>query len=206
MDAETALLGVAATLGAYLVGAIPWGIIIARLAAGPDPRTIGSGRTGGANVMRALGLRWALLASGLDLLKGALAVLLARAIGAGTGFEILAALAAILGHSRSIFIGFGGGRGVAPAVGSLIVVAPVVTLVTLPVYLVVMLSSGYSSLGSLTASALAGVLVVGLVVAGHLAPVYVGYAVGGAGLIWLFHLDNIQRLLTGEERRMSFRR
>ena len=74
-------------VAAYLIGGIPWGVIIARLSGGPDPRTIGSGRTGGSNVMRALGPRLALLAGILDLLKGVAAVLLARALGAGPGWR-----------------------------------------------------------------------------------------------------------------------
>ena len=103
----------ALVVAGYLIGGIPWGVIVARLSGGPDPRTIGSGRTGGANTMRALGPRLALLAGLLDMLKGTAAALLAWAIGAGVLVQVLAALAAVIGHSRSPFLGFGGGRGVA---------------------------------------------------------------------------------------------
>ena len=72
-------------VAAYVIGGIPWSIIVARLTGRTDPRTIGSGRTGGANAMRAMGTRLALLSGILDLLKGTAAVLLARALGAGTG-------------------------------------------------------------------------------------------------------------------------
>ena len=98
-----------------MIGGIPWGVVIARVTGGPDPRTIGSGRTGGANVMRALGPRAAAASGLLDVLKGIVAVVLAIVVGGGLGLQILAALAAILGHSRSPFIGFSGGRGIAPA-------------------------------------------------------------------------------------------
>ena len=116
MDTGQVVVGVLVILAAYLIGGIPWGVVIARLTGGPDPRTIGSGRTGGANVMRALGPRLALASGLLDVGKGVVAVLLAIAVGGGLPLEILAALAAIVGHSRSIWIGFAGGRGIAPGV------------------------------------------------------------------------------------------
>src|SRR3954453_20118215 len=118
MDTGEVLVAVVVIIVAYLIGGIPWGVVIAKLTGGPDPRTIGSGRTGGSNVMRALGPRLALLAGLLDLLKGGAAVLLARAVGAGPGVEVVAALAAVIGHSRSPFLGLGGGRGVATGFGA----------------------------------------------------------------------------------------
>lgn len=188
---------------AYLIGGIPWGVIVAKVTGGTDPRSIGSGRTGGANTMRALGPRLALVAGLLDMSKGIVVVLLARVLGAGTGVEVLAALAAIVGHSRSPFLGFGGGRGIAPSFGSLLVFSPIVAAITLPVFAGVILVTRYSSLGSLTGSALAGIL---LAVQTAIAPLdswmYV-YAVFGAGLIWVFHWDNIHRLLTGKERKIG---
>ena len=153
MDTGQVVVGVLVILAAYLIGGIPWGVVIARLTGGPDPRTIGSGRTGGANVMRALGPRLALASGLLDVGKGVVAVLLAIAVGGGLPLEILAALAAIVGHSRSIWIGFAGGRGIAPAFGGLIVIAPIVALIVIPIFFGVLLISRYSSLASLTATA-----------------------------------------------------
>ena len=187
----------------YLIGGIPWGVIVARLSGGPDPRTIGSGRTGGSNVMRALGPRLALLAGVLDLLKGVAVVLLARFLGAGPGVEVLAAMAAVIGHSRSPFLGFGGGRGVAVGFGALFAFAPLVALVIIPVFAITILVTRYSSMGSLVASALGGVLLAIATYVVPLSPWYYVYAVGGAVLIWLFHADNIQRLLSGQERRIG---
>src|SRR3954453_15440986 len=106
MDTGEVLVAVVVIIVAYLIGGIPWGVVIAKLTGGPDPRTIGSGRTGGANVMRALGPRLALVSGLLDVGKGSIAVLLAIAVGGGLPLEIIAALAAIVGHSRSIWIGF----------------------------------------------------------------------------------------------------
>jgi len=195
--------GAAVTLAGYLIGGIPWGIVVARAMGRPDPRTVGSGRTGGANVFRAAGSRAAIVAGVLDLLKGSAVVLLARLVGAGLIFEILAALAAILGHSRSPYIGFAGGRGVAPAFGSVVVMYPLLGVAALAVFLAVFLIGRYSSLASLSAPAAAGLMAIVLVVAAVLPPPYLLYAVGGTGLIWLFHWDNIVRLIRGQERRIG---
>ena len=121
-----------ALVAGYLLGGIPFGIIVPRLIGGPDPRTIGSGRTGGANVSRAVGFRWAAVSGLLDVAKAAVAVLVVIAIGGGHVPQVVAALAAIVGHSRSPFIGFHGGRGVAPATGGAIIIAPIILAVDLP--------------------------------------------------------------------------
>src|SRR3954447_23540421 len=97
----------------YLSGSIPMGVIVAKLSGGPDPRSIGSGRTGGTNALRALGRKWAALVVAGDLAKGALPVLLARVVTGGDPVaEGGAATAAVIGSGRSIFLGFHGGRGV----------------------------------------------------------------------------------------------
>ena len=191
---------------AYLIGGIPWGVVMAKLTGGPDPRTIGSGRTGGANVMRALGPRVALASGVLDVVKGVVAVGVAILVGAELPVQILAALAAILGHSRSVFIGFAGGRGIAPGLGGLLVLHPIAALVVMPVFAIVLLISRYSSLASLTSTAIGAAVVIVTVFATTLSPLYAVYALAAAAMIWLFHLDNIQRLLAGTERRIEFRR
>jgi glycerol-3-phosphate acyltransferase PlsY len=206
MDVGRIALAAVVVVGAYLIGGIPWGVVIARLTGGPDPRTIGSGRTGGANVLRALGPRAAALSGLLDMLKGVVAVLIAIAVGGGLTLEILAALAAIVGHSRSPFIGFSGGRGIAPGFGGLIVISPLAAVVTLPVFAVVLLVSGYSSLASLTATAVAALAIIAITNASEQSVLYIVYALASGGLIWLFHLDNIRRLLSGSERRITWRR
>ena len=206
MDAGQIGIAAVVVVVAYLIGGIPWGVVIARLTGGPDPRTIGSGRTGGANVLRALGPRAAVISGMLDVLKGMVAVLVAIVAGGGLPLEILAAAAAIVGHSRSPFIGFSGGRGIAPGFGSLIVIHPLAALITIPVFAVVLLVTRYSSLASLTATALAAAAIVVMAVAFNQSLLYVVYAFVAGGLIWLFHLDNIQRLLNGTERRIELRR
>jgi glycerol-3-phosphate acyltransferase PlsY len=203
VDPFDLLRGAAVIAASYLVGGIPFGVIVAKVTGGPDPRTIGSGRTGGANTMRALGPRLALVAGLLDMLKGTAAVLLARALGAGVEVEVLAAMAAVIGHSRSPFLGFGGGRGVAPAFGALLAFAPLVALAVIPVFAGVIAITRYSSLGSLVGSAFGGVLLAIVTATAQLDPWLYVYAVGGAGLVWLFHWDNIGRLLRGEERKIG---
>jgi glycerol-3-phosphate acyltransferase PlsY len=206
MDFGRIAIATAVIVIGYLIGGIPWGVVIARLTGGPDPRTIGSGRTGGANVLRALGPRAAIVSGSLDVLKGIVAVAIAIVAGGGLPLEMLAAVAAIVGHSRSPFIGFSGGRGIATGLGGLIVIHPVAALVTIPVFAIVLLASGYSSLASLAATALAAAAIVVMTIAFDQSPLYIIYALAAGGLIWLFHLDNIQRLLAGSERRIEWRR
>jgi len=203
-DVDLVRVAVAIVAG-YLLGGIPFGIIIPRLIGGPDPRTLGSGRTGGANVSRAVGFRWAAVSGLLDVAKGAVAVLFVVAIGGGAVPQVAAALAAIVGHSRSPFIGFHGGRGVAPATGGAIILAPVILLAIFPVFALTILITRISSLGSLSASLIGGIAMAVVTAVTPLASIYYVYAVGVPGLIWLFHVDNIGRLLRGEERRVGRR-
>src|SRR5438034_9911825 len=95
----------------YLAGSIPVGVLVAQASGGPDPRRIGSGRTGGTNALRALGRKWAAVVVAGDLAKGALPVLLARIVTNGDpAVEVACGFAAVVGASRSVFLGFGGGR------------------------------------------------------------------------------------------------
>jgi glycerol-3-phosphate acyltransferase PlsY len=203
VDTLELIRAIAIVVVAYVIGGIPWSIIVARLTGRTDPRTIGSGRTGGANAMRAMGTQLALLSGILDLLKGTAAVLLARALGAGTGVEVVAGLAAIIGHSRSPFLGLGGGRGVAPAFGGLLAFSPPIAAIIIPLFLAVIALTRYSSVGSLTASAVAGILLAWATSAFGWDPWLYLYAAGGTLLVWLFHTDNIQRLLAGTERKIG---
>lgn len=205
MDPSTLLLTVGPIVAAYLIGGIPWGIVIARLIGGPDPRTVGSGRTGGANVARTLGARWAIVAGLLDVLKGAVAAAIPIVLGSGAIVVVLAALVAIVGHSRSPYIGFGGGRGVSVGFGGLLAIAPPAALVAIPVFVLVLAATHISSIASLSSSAVAGLAMVVIAAISGLSPVYYAYAVAGTALIWAFHHDNIRRLLAGEERRFGGR-
>ena len=201
----TWLISAASIVAAYLIGGIPWGVVAARVSGGPDPRGFGSGRTGGANVLRALGPRAAAIVGLLDLLKGSVAVLIPIILGAPIEAQALAVLAGIIGHSRSPFIGFRGGRGVSPAFGSVLVLWPFVALVIVPIFLGIVKFTRYSSIASLASSALAGLILVAIIMVQHLPAGHLIYAIGGPTLIWLFHYDNIRRLLSGTERTIDAR-
>jgi len=203
MDAVAIVRAAAVVFAGYLIGGIPWGVIVARVSGGPDPRSVGSGRTGGANVARALGPGLAVLTGLLDVCKGIAAVLLARAVGAGAVVEVLAALASIVGHSRSPFLGFRGGRGVSAGFGGFLVIQPVAAIAIVPIFAIVLVASRYSSLASLTGSVAGGIALAAAVALTGLPPADYLYAVGGPVLIWLFHHDNIARLLAGTERRFG---
>ena len=189
---------------AYLAGSIPVGVIVARLVGGPDLRSIGSGRTGGTNAIRALGRKWAAGVVLGDLLKGALPVLLARYITGDPLVEVLCGISAVAGAIWSVFVGFRSGRGVGTGVGTMLVIQPIAVLLSAPVFVVVILLTRYVSLGSLLGSAamFPAMLLVLMVVPDTPLP-YVIYSADGTALIWLAHADNIERLLKGEERKFD---
>jgi len=189
---------------AYLAGSIPVGVIVARLVGGPDLRSIGSGRTGGTNALRALGRKWAAVVVLGDLLKGALPVLLARYVTGDPLVEVLCGLAAVAGAIWSVFAGFRSGRGVGTGVGTMLVIQPVAVLLATPVFVVVIVLTRYVSLGSLLGSAamIPAMLLLLMVVPGTPLP-YVIYTAVGVALIWLAHADNIERLLNGTERKFD---
>jgi glycerol-3-phosphate acyltransferase PlsY len=206
MDAAAVVRDVLLLAVAYLAGSVPVGVLVARISGGPDPRTIGSGRTGGTNALRALGRKWAGLVVAGDLLKGALPVLLARVVTGGDApVEVACALAAVLGSSRSIFLHFTGGRGVATGVGTMLVIQPWAVVLAAPVFVGVILVTRYVSLGSLLGSvAMAAIVALWWLAANGAVPViYPIYAAIGCGLIWLAHADNIDRLLHGTERKFD---
>jgi len=186
----------------YLIGAIPSGVLIGRLR-GVDPRDSGSGRTGTTNALRSLGPRWAAAVALLDVAKGIVAVIAGGAIGPEPWAGALAGVAAVVGHVRSVFIGFGGGRGVATGAGAMLVLAPLAVLASLPEFGLVVWRTRLVSLGSMLAAVTVALVATAL------------YAVGWAGIeavvaaaliglvVVLAHADNIQRLMAGTERRIG---
>ena len=203
MDGLPLAVGLVAV--AYLSGSIPMGVIVARLSGGPDPRTIGSGRTGGTNALRALGRTWALVVVLGDVLKGALPVMLARAVGAGPAVEVACGLAAVAGATWSVFLRFRGGRGVGAGVGTMLVIQPAALLIATPVFVGVILLTRYVSLGSLAGSAAMAAFtwLLWLAANGDVSIAYPIYAAVGAAVVWLAHADNIDRLVHGKERKFD---
>lgn len=191
---------------AYVAGSIPVGVMVARYSGGPDPRSIGSGRTGGTNALRALGRKWAAVVVAGDLLKGAGPVLIARWATNGDALaEVACAFAAVVGASRSVFLGFGGGRGVGTGVGTMLVIQPLAVILAAPVFVIAILITRYVSLGSLLGSAamFPAMLLIWAVASGAVPPAYLVWAAVGPALIWLAHADNIDRLIHGTERKFD---
>jgi glycerol-3-phosphate acyltransferase PlsY len=189
----------------YLAGSVPFGVVVAKLTRAPDPRTLGSGRTGGTNALRAMGRRRALVVVTGDVLKGTIPVLVARIVTGHAAVEVVCGVAAILGATRSMFVGFKGGRGVGTSVGTMLVIFPAAILVGAPVFVGVILMTRYVSLGSLLAVA-SGAVIIGiwwLAANGSVPAAYLLYAILGSALVWLAHADNIDRLLHGTERRFD---
>jgi glycerol-3-phosphate acyltransferase PlsY len=182
---------------------IPFGVVVAKATGAQDPRTLGSGRTGGTNALRAMGRKRALLVVTGDVLKGAVPVLVARYVTGSAAVEVLCAIAAILGSTRSMFVGFKGGRGVGTSVGTMLVIFPPAILIGTPVF--VRDPCPLRVPGSLLSIA-AGAALIGvwwLAASGTVPAVYLLYAVVGAALVWVAHADNIDRLIHGTERRFD---
>ena len=131
----------AVVVAAYLVGSLPMGVIVARATGGRDPRTVGSGRTGGTNALRAMGPGRALTTGVLDIAKGGVPVLIARVAGASELVQVLAGIAVVVGACWSVLLGFHGGRGVASGIGAMLVIHPLVIPLAAPVFFGVILLS-----------------------------------------------------------------
>jgi glycerol-3-phosphate acyltransferase PlsY len=205
LDPAIVLRTVVLVLIAYLAGSIPMGVLVARVTGGTDPRTVGSGRTGGTNALRALGRgRAAIVVTG-DLLKGAIPVLIARYVTGGDPLvEALCGAAAVAGAIWSVFAGFRSGRGVGTGVGTMLVIQPAAVLLATPVFVAVILLTRYVSLGSLIGSAAMFPVMLLVLLAVPETPLpYVIYSAVGGALIWLAHADNIDRLLHGKERKFD---
>lgn len=198
----------------YLLGSIPFGLIISRRKANIDIRNYGSGRTGGTNVLRALGRKAFLMVAALDIAKGALAVVLAGLIigsdyiiigssGLGLLSQVLAGLAAVVGHIWPVFLKFKGGRGVATFIGGLIALFPIAGLLGGEAVIIGAGLSGFASLGSIIGVVGVFAVLIPLTIIYNLPIEYLGYALIGTLLIIFVHRDNIKRLLSGNERRLN---
>jgi glycerol-3-phosphate acyltransferase PlsY len=195
-DLSTTLSLAALVLG-YLLGSIPFGLILTRAAGLGDVRAIGSGNIGATNVLRTGNKKLAAATLIGDALKGTAAVLIAGHFW-GPQAAILAGFAAFIGHIFPVWLGFKGGKGVATYLGVLIGLAWPVALLFAVVWLLVAYLTRYSSLSALTASVVAPLALLGL---GHYeqAILFIVLAV----LLFLKHRPNIVRLLAGTESRIG---
>ncbi len=193
-------LGLALTAGAaifgYLLGSIPFGLILTRMAGLGDVRKIGSGNIGATNVLRTGNKKLAAATLLLDALKGTAAAAIASRWGIEAG--IAAGFAAFLGHLYPVWLGFKGGKGIATYIGVLLGLAPIMVLLFAAIWLGMAKLTRYSSLSALVATLVVPVV---LLVSGY----------GKIGLLfvvmsiitWIKHRANIQRLLAGTESRIG---
>ena len=203
---------------AYLLGAIPSGLIIGKLFFGIDIREVGSGNMGSTNTFRTLGWKAGLAVQILDILKGVGAVVVARLVFTGnlpfpnmTPFEditvvsVIAGIAAVIGHVWTIFAGFRGGKGINTALGMLIAITPIEVAIAIGIFLLVLLASGYVSLGSMIAAASLPTTmfvrhtIFGVEIQGY--HTLLLFIIGLASFLIFTHRSNIKRLLQGRENR-----
>ncbi len=194
---------------AYLIGALPWSVLLGKLLRGIDVRREGSGNAGAANAWRVFGWRIGLAVMVLDTAKGVVAATLIPRIPIGdlpvslASAAIFCGLAAVVGHVFPVYIGFRGGKGVATAGGMLAAVAPIPIAIALGVFVLAITSLGWVSLGSLCAAWTVPVAVALLPPSrdGLSYPLLLGLTFALAALITITHRGNLRRLLHGEEAR-----
>jgi acyl phosphate:glycerol-3-phosphate acyltransferase len=182
---------------AYLIGSIPFGLILAKAGGAGDVRRIGSGNIGATNVLRTGHKGLALATLAFDMLKGALPVWLGYRY-FGPDIAMVAGLGAVIGHCFPLWLKFQGGKGVATAAGVVAALTPLVALLVVALFVVIVLLTRYVSLASVLAAAAAGPVAFGL---GAFQPgqLYLALAL----LIALKHAGNIRRLFTGTESRLG---
>ena len=206
---------VAAVVVGYLLGSIPFGVLIAKRTARVDVREHGSGKTGTTNVLRTAGKKAAIAVVILDVLKGVLAVIFAGLI-VGNSYlrvgsfgldallgEVMAALAAVAGHNWSVFLKFRGGSGVATFFGGFFVLSPIVALFGGELLIIGAGLTSFVSLGSIAGVVGTYAILVPLTVMNGLRLEYLVYALVGAVVIIIMHRGNIARLLSGKERKLG---
>ena len=195
-------------VAAYLLGSVPFGLILAKVFRGGDVRKVGSGNIGATNVARAAGPVAGILTLVLDTAKGAGAVWLAgQFTGESATWMTVAGLAALVGHCFPIWLKFNGGKGVATAAGVFLVLCPLALLGSVILFVLVVAFWRYVSLASISAAAAMPLLLYLLWAPHHAPPLVVTFgALAAAMLIIYKHDANIQRLVQGEEPKFSFGR
>ncbi len=184
---------------AYLLGSLPFGYLLSKLLLKTDIRKHGSGNIGATNVLRVAGWKAALPVFLLDMLKGFLAVLIARSISDLPLVYLSAGLLAMIGHSFPIFLGFRGGKAAATGIGVLAALSGWVLLILMVCALTLVAVTRYVSLGSIVGSML---IPLAFLVLGYDWP-YILFGVGMAVLVVVRHKDNIKRLLAGTEAKLG---
>lgn len=186
----------------YLLGGVPFGVVISKAMGLPDPRTVGSKNVGFTNVLRVSGKKAGILTLIGDMGKGWVMGFAATQLLQDEWATLLVALAPFLGHLFSPFLGFKGGKGVATALGSVLGVAPLIGLLLLLAWIGAVALWRYSSGGALTAFGLFPVIALML----RPTPALMLFSVAVSGLIFIKHKGNIERLWKGTESKMGKRK
>ena len=194
----------------YLIGSLPFGVLIGKAVAKVDVREFGSGSMGMTNVLRTVGKPAAAAVLLLDMGKGVASVFIAKWLFDSPGAEVAGALAALIGHNWPVFIGFRGGRGTASGWGALWVLSPVAGFIATVIGLALVAVTRYVSLGSVVAAALGSLVLIALALAGSAfetpiaaPPVYFWYGAIGGAIVVFRHRENISRLIAGTERKIG---
>ena len=184
---------------AYLLGSISFGMIVAKLAGGPNLREVGSKNTGATNVLRVMGVKVGLTVFVLDILKALVACIIGR-VWMGLNGAMVAGLAVVLGHNWPCFFQFKGGKGVASTLAVMLMTFPLPACICYVVAIALISATKYVSLGSITLAALFAVLVIATNWANWLV---IGWVIVISGLLIWRHHANIDRLLSGTENKLG---
>lgn len=192
-------------IGAYLIGSIPSGIIAVRLLGGKDPRKAGSGNIGATNVVRTSGKKAGIITLIGDALKGALPVYVVMTLTPEAMVVSITAILAFLGHLFPIYLNFKGGKGVATALGIMLVISPVAIAISVVVFIVIVAITRYVSIGSISA-ALSMPITLSIIKEKSttgISEYYILLTIAIAILIVLKHHANILRILRGTEHKVG---
>ena len=198
MPAVTADYAVNVLLG-YLLGSVPFGLLVGHLWLGRDIRESGSGKTGTTNVLRTAGKIPAVLVMVADIGKGVAPGLLGRYAFDSDGVAAAGAIACVAGHIWPVFAGFRGGRGVATAFGGILGLSPLLSLLFPVVGAALVIPTRYVSLMSVVGTPVCALIIAMLAIAGEQPWAFAWYAAGAVALVEYKHIPNIQRLLAGTE-------
>jgi len=203
---RTQLIHLGIPVVAYLLGSIPFGLLIAHVLGGKDVRKAGSGNIGATNVSRVAGPFAGILTLVLDAAKGSVAVLAAaRLTGDSATWMMIAGILALLGHCYPLWLHFKGGKGVATAAGIFLVLSPLAMFSALAVFILVVIFWRFVSLGSLAAAAAIPLLMYFLWAPHHAPPLVISFgSLGISTLVIYKHDANMQRLIEGTETKFSF--
>lgn len=202
----TALEYIGVIILCYLIGAIPFGVIIGKVSRGIDIRQYGSGSMGMTNVLRIVGAQAGVLVFATDIAKGAGATALAGFLLTSPAAEwgqLAGGAAAVVGHCWPVYIGFKGGRGINTGFGAILMMSWPVALYTLAAFIIVVALFRYASLGSIVASLTILVALIPLVALDEEPFAYLIYGLVAVPIVIFRHRGNIQRLLAGTERKMG---